>query len=462
MKRSSVLPFASLAAALALGACADVSTEPASVAGPSLSTASGGRYVVEFKGNGVPSGFASQVGALGGTVTAAFGGAGIALVSGLSEAAAAQLGGASGVQRVQPDVALQVLEPNEMAGAEAVADAAVESPGNPTTAARYPRQWHLRAIGAQHAWAAGKLGSGGVTVAILDTGLGYTHPDLVGRVDLARSASFVPSDDAIVAGMPGVHPVADLHYHGTHVGATVSSNALAAAGVTSGTTLIGVKVLDRTGNGSFGGILAGIVYAADQGADVINMSLGGVFNRRDAGGFLGAINRAVNYAYSQGTLVVVSAGNSALDMDHDGNGYKSFCSSPSVVCVSATGPTSGGTVGPWANVDNLATYSNFGRSSISVAAPGGNTGGSVWAACSPFSLSFPVCGTGTFVLGASGTSMASPHVTGLAALIVAEIGPNNPAQVRARLQQTADDLGEPGTDPAYGKGRINDARALGL
>ena len=462
MKRTSVLSLVALTAVL--GACADISTPTAEVAGPAMSSsAGGGKYVVEFKGNGIPSGFASQVGSLGGTVDAAFGGAGIALVSGLSDAAAAQLGASSGVQKVQPDVTLQVLEPNEMGGAEVVADVAAESPTAPNTAFFYPRQWHLRAIGAQHAWAAGKLGSGGVTVAILDTGLGYTHPDLVGRVDLARSASFVPSDDAIVAGMPGVHVVADLHYHGTHVGATVSSNALAAAGVTSRTTLIGVKVLDRTGNGSFGGILAGIVYAADQGADVINMSLGGVFNRRDAGGFLGAINRAVNYAHSQGTLVVVSAGNSALDLDHDGNSYKSFCSSPGVVCVSATGPTaSSGTNGPWTNVDALAGYSNYGRSAISVAAPGGTGAGFVWAACSRFSLTFPICSTGTFVLGASGTSMAAPHVTGLAALIVAEIGPNNPAQVRARLQQTADDLGQPGTDPAYGKGRINVVNALGL
>jgi subtilisin family serine protease len=74
----------------------------------------------------------------------------------------------------------------------------------------------------------------------------------------------------------------------------------------------------------------------------------------------------------------------------------------------------------------------------------------------------PVCQTGTFIVGVTGTSMASPHVAGLAALIVAEIGHGKPSQVKARLQQSADDLGAPGMDPLYGHGRINVPRALGL
>jgi len=86
----------------------------------------------------------------------------------------------------------------------------------------------------------------------------------------------------------------------------------------------------------------------------------------------------------------------------------------------------------------------------------------VWQTCSQTSLAIPVCRTGNFTVGLSGTSMASPHVSGLAALIVAQIGHDRPSQVKARLLQTADDLGENGTDPFYGKGRINVARALGL
>ena len=113
------------------------------------------------------------------------------------------------------------------------------------------------------------------------------------------------------------------------------------------------------------------------------------------------------------------------------------------------------------NEDALAGYSNYGSSAISVAAPGGNAS-AVWAACSRTSLVIPICQTGTFIVGLGGTSMASPHVAGTAALVVEDVGHGNPAQVRARLQKTADDLGKPGTDPAYGKGRINVPAALGL
>jgi subtilisin family serine protease len=288
-------------------------------------------------------------------------------------------------------------------------------------------------------------------------------------VDLTNSVSFVPSDDALVQTFfPGAHPIADLHYHGTHVGSTVSSNALAAAGVTSGVTLVGIKVCNVNGSCPTSGVLQGVLYAADLGLPVANMSLGGTFLRKDAsakGGngpsFIATINKVFNYAHHKGTQVIVSAGNSALDIDHDGNGYKAYCSAPTVVCVSATGPTAAaGTNGPWTNVDALAPYSNFGVSAINVAAPGG-AAAPVWAACSRFSLQIPVCQTGTFIVGISGTSMAAPHTTGLAALISEDVG-HNPAAIRARLQNSADDLGAPGADPQYGKGRINVRNALGL
>jgi subtilisin family serine protease len=93
---------------------------------------------------------------------------------------------------------------------------------------------------------------------------------------------------------------------------------------------------------------------------------------------------------------------------------------------------------------------------VTVAAPGGNNASSVWAACSPFTIVTPllVCRTGTFVVGLQGTSMASPHVTGLAALIAGDLG-HNPAAIEARIKATADDLGAKGNDAAYGHGRIN-------
>ena len=182
----------------------------------------------------------------------------------------------------------------------------------------------------------------------------------------------------------------------------------------------------------------------------------------DSPSFLAVVNKVMTYANRKGVTVVVSAGNDNIDMDHDGNGYKTYCSAPTVICVSATGPTAAaGATGPWTNVDAKAVYSNYGRSAVTVAAPGGNTGAAVSAGCSPFSLPFAVCQTGVFVLTSSGTSMAAPHVTGLAGLISAEVG-RNPGAIRDRLVNFSDDLGAIGNDPIYGHGRINVGKALGL
>jgi subtilisin family serine protease len=236
-----------------------------------------------------------------------------------------------------------------------------------------------------------------------------------------------------------------------------------------------IKVLGASGSSEGSSVLDGIMYAASPlgpdgaGVDVINMSLGGSFNKMDEPGLVSVINRAINFAHEQGVTVVVSAGNSGADLDHDKNCYKACCSAPTVICVSATGPTAQASVnGPFTNVDAVAVYSNFGRSAIDFAAPGGwgtfTTGVSfVYEACTHFSLQpgFGICGTGTFVLGVQGTSQAAPHVSGLAALLVEQYG-RNPDAIKSAIQSGADDLGPRGTDPGYGKGRINVAGSLGL
>jgi lantibiotic leader peptide-processing serine protease len=442
-------------------------------------------HIVTFKGSGAPADFAKAVAAHGGSVV--YQHPILALVSGLDDTGAAALGAVAGVDQVEADQTFQL---------DASADVAEEfyaapaSPANPTLAVRYPRQWHLRAIGADAAWAANRLGSSTVTVAILDTGIDREtspHADLNGRVDYTRGAQFQLDNAACIPVGFTFKPTDDLMFHGTHVAATVSSNAVAAAGVTSGVTLVPVKVLGLTntapavaapgtctgGSGSLSAVLAGVLHAADIDADVANMSLGGGFSKAANGRFIGMINKVFNYAHRKGLLVVVSAGNEALDLDHDGNLYKTYCTTPNTVCVSATGPTKATTGLVFENVDSRAGYTNIGRSAISVAAPGGTGSGSaaaqrqngyVTAACSRSAVSagLGVCGTGTFTVGSNGTSMASPHVSGLAALIVEMIGKDKPAQVKAILEQTADDLGQPGTDPVYGKGRINVPRALGL
>lgn len=414
-----------------------------------LAAFAGQSHIFRFGGN-VPSSFASSAQAAGGTVTSQHDGAGIAVVSGLSESEAETLAASTGAADLVADVGV-TLRLGTLG--DQVEDESVETDlASPADAVMYPYQWHLRVIGADQAWSAGRLGSPKVTVAVIDTGVSYEHADLVGRVDLSRSVSFVPSDDADVAALfPGKHPVTDLYYHGTHVAATISSNARVAAGVTSNVTIMGVKVLSRWGEGTFSGVLDGLIWAADHGADVANMSIGDIMFRSGNGKYASLMQRAFNYAYRKGTLVVVAAGNESIDLDHDRNLYKMYCDAPNVVCVSATGPR-----------DEFVWYSNYGSSAIGVAAPGGTIDDRVWAACSRTSLLVPFCQDNDEVLGLMGTSMAAPHVSGLAALIVEEIGPGKPSQVRARLLKSGEDLGAPGMDPFYGKGRISVPRALDL
>jgi lantibiotic leader peptide-processing serine protease len=406
-------------------------------------------HIFRFTGD-VPASFEASATAAGGTVTSKYKEAGIAVVRGLSESQAGSLAASTGAADAVADVGV-TLRLGTL-GDRVANFSANTTLASPADAVMYPHQWHLRAIGADRAWAAGRLGAKKVTVAVIDTGVDYQHADLVGRVDLSRSVSFVPSDDADVAALfPGTHPVTDLYYHGTHVAATIASNAHLAAGVTSKVTIMGVKVLSRWGEGTLSGVLQGVIWAADHGADVANMSIGDTILKEGNRKYAAMAHRVFNYAQKKGMLVVVAAGNDSMDLDQNRDVYKMYCDAPHVVCVSATGAA-----------DEFVWYSNYGRSAINVAAPGGTIDDRVWAACSRTSLLVPDCQTSDQVLGLLGTSMAAPHVSGLAALLVEDIGRNDPQKVKKRLQRTADDLGEPGRDALYGKGRINVPRALKL
>ncbi|MEW5928057.1 MAG: S8 family serine peptidase [Gemmatimonadota bacterium] len=467
-----------LAGTVALSACADDAatpspTGPAGGAAPSADAAApqADRHLFLFAEKVIPADFGARVAAVGGTVEKEFRGMGIASVTGLTAEAAAQLGAAADVTHWNQDVVLTVDPPADGLAAESADESALSHPPtatDPALAHFYPRQWHLRQIGADVAWNAGRRGSRNVKVGILDSGIDYLHPDLAGLVDLSLSRSFVPQDNPLVqATFPGAHEIADLHYHGTHVAATVASNARLAAGVTSNLTLVGIKVLNRSGSGDSFNTLSAIEYAADQGLDVINMSLGisTPLSLEQFGWFNEMINRAMEYAFRKGVVVVVSAGNNNRNLDALGNNFSAYCTATTLTCVSATGPaSSAGVNGPWVNPDGKAGYSNYGVEHISVAAPGGNGPSNVTAACSGFSINpaLLVCQSRTFVLGLNGTSMASPHAAAVAALLVEKIGKRQPGLVRQRLQQTADDLGKRGADPVYGKGRINVVRALDL
>jgi len=453
------------------------------------------RHLVSFSGS-VPRDFAAQVTALGGKVLWVSSGSGLAAVRGLQGSAASTLAGKRGIQAVAAD-ALIALDVPRLAMDATVDGSGVASNAAPAAAVRYPRQWNMRAVQADVAWAHGFRGSSSVSIFMLDSGIDPHHADTEGRVDATRSVDLLGTFDAqlpdgstvpfteadtVQKYFPGKEVYTDLFFHGTHTAATVSSNAVRAAGITSGTTLVAVKVCGYINDCPFSSILNGVIYAADGGADVVNMSLGGAFTKAGNGRLVGLLNKVFNYARSKGVTVVVSAGNSAADLDHDGNTYWTFCNTPSVICVAATGPTSDANAtspnpnlvrnGPWTNIDAPAYYTNFGRSVINVAAPGGNSSFGpplaapagrdvfVWAACSQTSLIVGCFSSPFFILGAQGTSMAAPHVTGTAALLVSIVG-RNPSQIKARIQQSADNVAGNGTTPFYGKGRLNVARAIG-
>lgn len=455
--------------------------------GDPSASATGNQYLVEFKGTRIPDNLPARMAALGGNVIDVFPEMKVALVANLTDVGAVALAAQSDVADVTLDEFLPPEQPLASSVSRTAQFASVNaSASDPTSAFAYPYQWNLRVIEADRAWAKGYLGSPDVRIAILDTGLDPANPDFAGLIDYSRSTSFVPEENDLIAQeFPGYPPWTDLDGHGTWVASIAASNGTIIAGVTSRTTLMAVKragIVPFRGSSTF----RSIAYAADNGADVINMSFR--LNNSDpkAGqkGFFHYYTLFVRYALQKGvSAVVVAAGNDAIDLDHNGNGFQGFCDVPGVFCVSATGPTDFGpaALGPWANTDAAAFYTNFGASAIHVAAPGGNLSfdqsgnlvgfGTLFGACASTDRRFDgqgnivpgVCSSGGYPFTDNlGTSGSAAHVSGLAALLVSRMGHGNPAQVRSAILNSADDRGKPGVDPFYGRGRINVARALGI
>src|SRR5258707_1059331 len=239
------------------------------------SPATGNQYLVEFKSARLPSDLQNRIAALGGRIIDTFPEMKVALVADLTDEAAAALESQADVADVTldefvtaPPLALRnrtsQLLPNPIP----------RSASQPELALFYPYQWDKRVIAADRAWQAGFLGSPDVRVAIIDTGIDPTYPDLVGLIDASRSASFCSNEDAIVEQQfPGYPAWTDLYGHGSAVASVVSSNGLLTAGVTSHTTLIGLKAFGLVPcRGS--GLFRAIYYAANHSADVLNMSIG--------------------------------------------------------------------------------------------------------------------------------------------------------------------------------------------
>lgn len=477
----------SLATALLLLACAETPTTPTTLT-PTKSTASltsgvpVARAIVVFNDTAsIPAAGLADIALLGGTVSTAYADIGVATVDGLSATALAQLNASSLVSGATFDRYLNWI-PN-VQGVAPVEATAVTPAGDPWNAGFYRdgRQWGPRIIEAEAAWRAGMLGTPTTRVGILDTGIDYTNRELAGLVDHAASRSFtnlfvseggVFVDIPIEPQQPGDQPYMDNHFHGTHVASTVAANARSVAGMTQFSTLVAVKVLNMLGSGTFEGVVAGILYAAgESNVDVINMSLGAEVDVNEEGvpALLEFMRRAIRQAEKQGTIVISAAGNSALNLD-----VGSIVATPceqSTICVSATGPLL------QQNFDQPASYTNYGKTAIHVAAPGGNfdpengndqTEDLIIGACSTRTTQpgLAPCRASQegayFYVWAAGTSMATPHTSGLAALVKSVNPLLSVNGLRSRIFNTADDVGEKGRDVYSNHGRINARRAVGL
>ncbi|MBA3342493.1 MAG: S8 family serine peptidase [Gemmatimonadaceae bacterium] len=484
--------YIAVSALLALAACSDQPTSPSSAiprapAGPAASVVGSGvptgKTVVVFRDTAsIPAAGLALLSSLGGTVSTSWDNVGVAFVTGLSVTALNTLITSDLVAAAGNDRILTWLPKTKVL---AVAGDALALPQNDPAQARYfadGTQWNMRIIGADKAWAAGKQGLPSTRVAIVDTGIDYDHREIRTLVDHTASASFsslivgeagVEAAIPVEPQVPGDKPYMDNHFHGTHVASTVASNNISVASIAPDVTLIAVKVLNFQGSGTFEGVASGIRHAAGPAnADVINMSLGANVDPNEEGvpALLELMARVIKDAEKQGAIVISAAGNDALNLD-EGVIVSTPCEQ-STMCVSATGPLL------QQNFDQPATYTNYGITAIEVAAPGGNAtdeeGGYVnqdliIGACSRRTSEpgLAVCrgnvdGGVYFYAYAAGTSMASPHVAGVAAMIKSYNPLLSVNGLRTKIQSTADDIGVKGRDIYSNYGRINLATALGL
>jgi subtilisin family serine protease len=288
------------------------------------------------------------------------------------------------------------------------------------------RQWPLKRVGAEKAWATGR--GKGITIAIVDSGVDLHHEDLKG--------AFVPGYDFV----DGDSDPSDRFGHGTHVAgiaAARANNGIGIAGVAPEAKIMPVRVLDDSGSGSGGDVDAGIHWAVDHGADVVNLSLSDGVSI--LGLFGGSLDDALNYAWSKGVIPVIVTGN-------DGDGL--FSGDPrgaSALYVTSTGPD-----------DVKASYANsVGGAAWGIAAPGGTDAQS--KSSMVYSTIWSTNPSVHYGWG-MGTSMAAPHVAGAAA-VLRGLG-LSPQQTVNRLLATAKDIGTPGRDSTYGAGRLDLAAAV--
>ena len=281
-------------------------------------------------------------------------------------------------------------------------------------------QWAWAKIQAYQAW---DITTGtGIRVAVTDTGVDNSHPDLPAVV---AQKDFINNDDI----------AEDDNGHGTHVAGTIgalTNNSAGVAGTNWSVSLVAVKVLNASGSGSYSAVSSGIKWAADNGAKVINISLGGYLPSS-------TLKSAVDYAWNKGVVLACAAGN-------DGMNWKLYPAAyANCIAVAATDKN-----------DAKASFSNYGSSWVDVAAPGVNI-----LSTMPNSSVYLGTQYGYFqdYDSLNGTSMATPHVAGVAGLVWAKFGLSSTASfVRSRIENNADAIS--GTGTYWAKGRINARRAV--
>ena len=292
-------------------------------------------------------------------------------------------------------------------------------------------QWNVRITATDLAWDL-QRGNARVIVAVIDTGADYAHPDLApalmtGRVLLSTPGSkCVPSTAAT-----------DDNGHGTHVAGTVGAvggNATGIAGVAFGIRVLPFKTLDCEGAGRTSDMATAITEAADAGARVINLSVGSTSSSP-------TVRAAVDYATGRGSLVVAAAGNCGITSTTcpEANSTNFPAAYPNVLAVGATDAS-----------DQPASFSTAG-SYVAVSAPGVRI-----LSTYPTARASTLPGYALF----SGTSMATPHVAGLAALLLSAVPSATVTQLRTAIVSMAKDVGVAGRDDKTGAGRIDSLRSL--
>jgi len=478
-----------LVSAILLGACTDrtplVPTSLSADRGPGGPSAppAPGRYLVGFDG---PAEISADVLALsGGSVIDSLPEFNVLVVDGVTAPDALRAANPKYIEAGFDMTVTPILSDDPLPSEGELPEAVPGAETTPWYASHV--QWDMHAMKADDGWQMTD-GGAGINICIVDTGVDDQHQELAGKV--ALRTNFVAAETR----------VDDPHGHGSHVAGSAAAKGVVVNGVAPRATILGARVLNAAGSGTEAAITNGIRWCADNGAHVINMSLGGIRYRGLASFISSPITygNAINYATTRGVVVVVSAGNSNLELPNP-----ALLVVPAqvagVIVVGSTGPLTKSTAPTppnwdpfdpaqvWQSPDTKAFYSNFGIG-VQVFAPGGRGGiplssvfrfvngvtqgsahDAIWSACSSASSNTGALNVGGVPSGGAsclgqtnrywainGTSQAAPHVSGMAAVLYGELGgvrtPENRARVEACIRSTTDNIGDPAI---YGGGRVN-------